>query len=268
MLTDHCYQAEIQSMKINITAIPAYQDNYIWIIHNDKYAVVVDPGLAAPVMEYLNQHDLILTQILITHHHWDHVNGLNELQAAWGCVVYAPIDSRIPGKLTHVKEGHLVEIAELKLSFKVIETPGHTLTHICYFNEEYLFCGDTLFSMGCGRMFEGNATQYVDSLNKIKSLPPEIKVYCTHEYTLNNIDFALSIEPDNDALRQKKQHVELMRHKGLPSLPVLLSDELTLNPFLKTNQSFMQTIFKKTFNMETVDEVTCFAMLRKSKDNF
>ncbi len=205
---------------------------------------------------------------MITHHHWDHVNGLESLQAKWACPAFAPSDSRIPGQLTAVKENQLVELPELGLTFQVIETPGHTLSHICYFNKQYLFCGDTLFSMGCGRMFEGDATQYVDSLNKIKALPPETEIYCTHEYTQSNIDFALSIEPDNNAINTKKHEVQLLRNKGLPSLPVKLSSELALNPFLRTNQMAIQSQLENKYNTQIDNEVTCFAMLRKCKDQF
>jgi hydroxyacylglutathione hydrolase len=256
------------NMKLKITPIAAFQDNYIWVIHNDEHAVVVDPGTAAPVNDFLAAEQLNLSQILITHHHWDHVNGLEALQAEWKCPVYAPLDSRIPGDLTIVQEQQLVKLPELGLTFHVIETPGHTLSHICYFNQDWLFCGDTLFSVGCGRMFEGTAEQYVKSLNKIKALPPETAVYCTHEYTLSNLEFALSIEPNNQELKAKKQHVQLLRQQHLPSLPVKLSQEMSMNPFLKANQLEMQTLTQQRFSCEINDEVTCFAMLRKGKDKF
>lgn len=255
-------------MKIKIVPIPAYQDNYIWILHDDENAVVVDPGLAAPVEDYLTRHQLNLTDILITHHHWDHVNGMEELQNHWDCPVYAPDDSRIPGRLTLVEEGQSVALKKLKIKLQVIATPGHTLSHICYFNQQWLFCGDTLFSMGCGRMFEGEPAQFVNSLNKIKALSPETWVYCAHEYTLNNLDFAQSIEPDNAAIEAKKEKVLALRHKDQPSVPVKLGSELALNPFLKTDQTAIQTALEHKFKTQINDEVSCFALLRKCKDEF
>lgn len=255
-------------MKLKITAIPAFQDNYIWAIHNNRYAVVVDPGTAEPVNDFLAEQKLTLSQILITHHHWDHVNGLEALQNKWECPAYAPLDSRIPGDLTIVEEHQTVDLPELGLTFHVIETPGHTLSHICYYNQDWLFCGDTLFSVGCGRMFEGTAEQYVKSLNKIKALPPETAVYCTHEYTLSNIDFALSIEPNNQDLKAQKQQVKLLRQQQLPSLPVKLGQELLMNPFLKVNQPGFQALTQDRFKDEINDQVSCFSALRTAKDKF
>ena len=166
-------------MTLCIHPIPAFQDNYIWTIHNETNAIVVDPGESAPVENYLAKHQLKLQAILITHHHHDHINGVESLLQQWNCDVYGPADSRIQCKYIRVKEQDLVAIDALKLNFKVIETPGHTLTHICYFNDKWLFSGDTLFSIGCGRMFEGTAEMYVESLQKLKQLDAETALYCT-----------------------------------------------------------------------------------------
>ncbi len=255
-------------MSIKIFPIPAFDDNYIWILHNDEYAVVVDPGSSAPVDQYLAAHNLTLTHILITHHHWDHVNGLESLQADWGCQVFAPKDDRIPGDLAYVQEHDSIQLPELDINFKVIETPGHTLSHICYFNDAWLFCGDTLFSIGCGRMFEGQPAQYLNSLEKIRKLPPNLQVYCTHEYTLSNLEFALHIEPENQGLQKLKKTVTAKRKMNQPSLPVLLQQELCLNPFLRTNDPELKNALNQYLNKTITSPIDCFADLRQAKDQF
>ncbi len=255
-------------MTIKIIPIPAYNDNYIWLLHDHKNAAVIDPGLAEPVEQYLTVNNLTLSQILITHHHWDHVNGIEALQAHWQCPVYAPADNRIPGDLTVVDATRQVHLEQFDLNLEVLATPGHTLTHICYYNEQWLFCGDTLFSMGCGRMFEGTAEQFVASLHKLKALHPDTLVYCTHEYTLSNIDFALSIDPNNTAIKSLQKSVQELRQKGIPSLPVKLQQELDLNPFLRTHQPSFQDLVAKQFNCNIEDQISCFAKLRQAKDQF
>ncbi len=255
-------------MTIKIIPLPAYQDNYIWLIHDGQQAAVVDPGDAAPVTRFLNDNNLSLAAILITHHHWDHVNGIEKLQAEHLCTVYAPRDDRIPGKLTHMVAGNVAEIPALNLAFNVIETPGHTLSHICYYNEQWLFCGDTLFSIGCGRMFEGTPQQYMTSLNKIKQLPAATKIFCTHEYTTTNVTFARNVEPNNSLLQKYQNHVQSLRNKNQASLPVLLSNELQMNPFLRTHERSIQTAVGKQFETTANDEVSCFALLRQWKDQF
>jgi hydroxyacylglutathione hydrolase len=255
-------------MTLCIHPIPAFQDNYIWTIHNETNAIVVDPGESTPVENYLAKHQLKLQAILITHHHHDHINGIESLLQQWNCDVYGPADSRIQCKYIKVKEQDLVAIDALKLNFKVIETPGHTLTHICYFNDKWLFSGDTLFSIGCGRMFEGTAEMYVESLQKLKQLDAETALYCTHEYTSSNLDFALAIEPENPALLAYNKQVSELRSAGKVSLPSSLKTELKLNPFLRANDPILQKHLTTKFNQHCGDEVSCFALLRKLKDNF
>lgn len=255
-------------MTNKIIPIPAYQDNYIWILHNDQHAWVVDPGDAAPVQRYLDQHGLSLCGILITHHHWDHVNGLEQLQEQHDCPAYAPNDDRIPGQLTRVTEGDVVKVPELNLQFHVLETPGHTLTHICYHNDTGLFCGDTLFSMGCGRMFEGTPEVYLDSLDKLKSLPPETRVYCTHEYTTTNVTFARTVDPNNERLKKYADQVAATRQQNHPTLPTILQREMQLNPFLRTHESTIQEAVTQQFQHTVTDAVSCFAGLRQWKDQF
>ena len=255
-------------MSLTIHPIPAFSDNYLWIIHDDEHAVVVDPGDAKPVLNYLQQRGLKLTDVLITHHHYDHIDGVHELINACSCRVYAPKDDRL--NFTHhvVKEGDVVHLSSLNLSFEVLETPGHTLTHVCYVDHSRLFCGDTLFSGGCGRMFEGTPEIFVNSLNKIKSLPDEIKVYCTHEYTESNLRFARLADPQNTALANHLKTVKDWRQQGRPSLPTDLSLERQINPFLRTHHPEVQKSVSQHWNQACDDPVSCFALLRKWKDNF
>ncbi len=255
-------------MSIQITPIPAFNDNYIWLLHNEKHAVAVDPGDAEPVNKFLADNNLQLIQILITHHHWDHVNGLEELQTMWSCEVFSPRDERVPGNLTHVDEGDLVYLPELDIKLSVLSTPGHTSTHICYYNDQWLFCGDTLFSMGCGRMFEGTPEQFNTSLEKLKKLSPDTQVYCTHEYTLSNIDFALSIEPNNKEMVVLKAEIRNKRQNNQPSLPTTMKRETQLNPFLRTEDASFRQLLSDIRKVNINDKVTCFAMLRRLKDHF
>ncbi|WP_223788665.1 hydroxyacylglutathione hydrolase [Marinicella meishanensis] len=255
-------------MSFQITPIPAFNDNYIWVIDNGQLAVVVDPGVAAHVDQFLSAKQLHLHSILITHHHWDHVNGVESLQQQHACPVYAPADERIPGQCTVVQEGSLVELTELGLQFQVLETPGHTLTHVCYVNQDWLFCGDTLFSMGCGRMFEGKPNQFNHSLNKIKSLPDDLKVFCTHEYTLSNLQFARHLEPDNADIAAFEAQIQASRQANQPSLPSQLGLEKQLNPFLRTDQAELRQAVAQIQGSAITDEVTCFAHIRALKDQF
>jgi len=258
----------VLNMSIEIVPIPAFDDNYLWLLHNGSQAVVVDPGDAGPVRRYLSEHQLELTGILITHHHWDHVNGLESLQNDWDCVAYGPADQRIPGDLITVQEQDVVKLPSLGIELSVMDTPGHTLSHISFYNDQWLFCGDTLFSIGCGRMFEGTPDVFSQSLNKISSLPPELLVYCTHEYTAANIQFALSIEPQNQGLQHQQKVVAQQRAEQQPSLPVRLGDELKLNPFLRTHEPELQQTLIHINPKLDPDPVACFAFLRSLKDHF
>ncbi|MCX7554082.1 hydroxyacylglutathione hydrolase [Marinicella sp. S1101] len=255
-------------MSIQINPIPIFNDNYVWVIDNGTHAVIVDPGKAEPVNDYLQQHQLKLSAILITHHHWDHINGLETLIAQHQCSSFGPVEDRIEHISNRVKEGDVVNLPELDLSFRVIETPGHTTSHICFFGNDLLFCGDTLFSMGCGKMFEGTPEQYIHSLNKLKELSPETMVYCTHEYTLSNIAFAQRIDPDNEAIAKKKSKSEQLRSHDLPTLPFKLSDEIKLNPFLRTDDQAFRDALSTKKNVKLDDEASFFAFLRTAKDNF
>lgn len=247
-----------------VLPISAFNDNYIWLLHNGKQAVVVDPGDAAVVEQQLIKRQLSLTTILITHHHHDHIGGVVELQKKWRCVVYAPDDKRIDGNLTTVSEGQTVQLNQPNCELKVIDLPGHTSSHIGFYNHQWLFCGDALFSLGCGRMFEGDAEQFYGSLQKIKQLNPKTLIFAGHEYTESNLDFALHLEPNNQALLKFRKQLKQIRTENRPSLPSTLAFELSNNPFLRCDEPTMQQAISKTKQQD----VKTFAMMRQLKDSF
>lgn len=253
---------------LEIHPIPAFQDNYIWIIHNKSHAIVVDPGQSKPVFDYLEKHQLILTAILVTHHHYDHIDGIQKLLDAYSISIYAPQDDRINYPTIIVNEGDTINFNIPKILLHVKNTPGHTLSHIIYHNKDLLFCGDTLFSIGCGRMYEGTAEQMSDSLFKISQLDENIKIYCTHEYTLENIRFALMLEPNNQELISYQKHITKLRQNNLPSLPTTLKREKRLNPFLRTHTRTIQNSIKQHRNIIISSSIEAFKELRLWKDNF
>ncbi|MFC0445212.1 hydroxyacylglutathione hydrolase [Pseudidiomarina halophila] len=235
-----------------ISPIRAFDDNYIWAIQPaaGAPAVIVDPGDETPVLQWLKTQQVDLASILITHHHWDHTDGLLPLLKHFDVPVYGPHNPKIEGISHPVAEGDRFTPAGLELEFRVIETPGHTLDHISFYAEDILFCGDTLFSAGCGRMFEGTAPQLYNSLRKLAELPTSTAVYCAHEYTAANLKFAAAAEPDNAAVKQAQQQVAKWREHDKPSLPSDIARELAINPFLHAR------------NAEE------FAQLRQWKDKF
>lgn len=224
---------------LQIIPIPAFKDNYIWLMHNGQQAVVIDPGDALPVMETLTQLKLNLHSLLITHHHQDHIAGVESLLQAYPKIeIYAPKLEHYDFKHHPVCEADVINLPPLDLSFTVMALPGHTLGHVAYYAENsragnLLFCGDTLFGAGCGRLFEGTAAQMYDSLQKLAALAPSAQVYCSHEYTLRNIEFAITLEPGNRALQARRQQTQELRQRGQPSLPSTIALELMTNPFLR-----------------------------------
>lgn len=215
----------------DVSFIPAFKDNYIWLLTQGRRAFVVDPGDAAPVVARLEAEGLALEGILITHHHADHQGGVAELAARYGPKVYAPSRESITG-CTHPLAGG-ESIAVLGEDCRVIAVPGHTLGHLAYHFPGLLFCGDTLFGAGCGRLFEGTPAEMAASLERLASLPETTRVYCAHEYTEMNLRFALAVEPGNAALRRRVDRVAAQRAAGLPSVPSTLAEELATNPFLR-----------------------------------
>jgi hydroxyacylglutathione hydrolase len=255
---------------LNVLTVPAFSDNYLWIIHDGDHAAVVDPGDAAPILDALKQHKLSLVAILLTHHHSDHVGGVPKLLQHYKVPVFAPRNDPIANVTQPLDEGDIVTIPELDLKLSVLEVPGHTLGHIAYVAAEqgWLFCGDTLFAGGCGRLFEGTPKQMLSSLDKLAALPNETKVYCAHEYTISNLRFALAAEPDNAALMERFSLEQAKREQDIPTVPSNIGLEKSTNPFMRAREP---AIAKQLIaeGLATInDPVAVFAALREWKNNF
>ena len=219
-----------ENQLIHIDPIEAFQDNYIWLIHNDQNSIIVDPGDAEPVINALERKNLNLVAILITHHHADHIGGVMALQEKYPHIkIFAPQKDKYEFVNISLENGDEINIPELQINYKIIEIPGHTQGHIAYYDKKNLFCGDTLFACGCGKIFDGTHEQMYNSLKKISALPKDTKIYCAHEYTKKNITFALSLDPDDTNLKLRKALVSNMKN----TIPSSLEEELKTNPFLK-----------------------------------
>ena len=257
---------------MNLIPLPAFQDNYLWLLHDGQRALVVDPGDAAPVQAHLAAHGLQLTAILVTHHHPDHIGGVDALRDATHAPVFGPAREPIPQPYTHLNEGDEVNV--LGLRFHVLDVPGHTAGHIAYYCSDVdgaplLFCGDTLFSGGCGRLFEGTPAQMLASLDKLAALPGNTRVCCTHEYTLGNLKFATVVEPGNTQLIHYRQQCEERRSRGEPTLPSTIALENSINPFLRTREAAVaQTARGRDPAADPADPVAVFAALRQWKNEF
>lgn len=251
---------------MNLNSIPAFQDNYIWVLsEDDGRCLIVDPGEAAPVLRAIEEHQWQPEAILLTHHHNDHVGGVQALRDAFpDVVVYGPAETQHKGATQVVAEGDTVTV--LGQDFSVFATPGHTLGHICFFSFPYLFCGDTLFSGGCGRLFEGTATQMYQSFCKINALPDDTVICCAHEYTLGNMKFAISVLPQDRDVQEYYKKVSELRAKNEKTLPVILKNERKINLFLRTEDADLIEVINQEKVLQHPEER--FAWLRAKKDAF
>lgn len=258
----------------NIRPIPAFNDNYIWLItdKDNQQGFVVDPGDPSKVEEALAELGITLKGILITHHHFDHVGGVTALVDKHKVPVYGPKGEQIPNITHPLVEGDEISLDDIDAKFKVFDVPGHTAGHIAYYCEQaetpFLFCGDTLFSGGCGRLFEGTAAQMHASLAKFTSLPANTLVYCTHEYTQSNLTFALAVEPSNEDLQAYSEEVNEKRTQDIPTVPSTIGRELAINPFLRCDQSTVISSAESHSKSALGDPVAVFKTIREWKDNF
>jgi hydroxyacylglutathione hydrolase len=253
---------------LEVVPVKAFKDNYIWTLRGARHAAVVDPGESRPVLEFLERENLRLAAILATHHHADHVGGIAEILALHRVPVYGPKNEPIATLTRAVAEGDQVRIPELDLELDVLDIPGHTRAHIAYYGAGSLFCGDTLFACGCGRLFEGTAEQMYASLQKLRGLPDSTKVYCGHEYTLANIGFAKAVEPRNAALAERERRDRRSSDAGRPTLPSTLGEEKATNPFLRCSEPAVVESVNKYLGSRVSDPVRVFAAIREWKNRF
>lgn len=255
---------------MKLIPLPAFADNYIWMLHDGQKAMVVDPGDAEPVLQALQREGVQLQGILITHHHADHTGGVDVLRETTGASVYGPAHEPMPEPLRRLKGGETARL--LDLDFQVLDVPGHTAGHIAYFCEinseaPLLFCGDTLFSGGCGRLFEGTPAQMLASLNRLAALPDATRVCCAHEYTLSNLKFALEVEPDNPQLVTYEARCQTLRKHSQPTLPSNMETERQINPFLRSDQPTIIASAQR-FDAHGVEQNGTFATLRQWKNQY
>jgi hydroxyacylglutathione hydrolase len=269
------------SNALQVQCIPAFDDNYLWLIHNGRDAVAVDPGSAAPIVAALEAQQLRLSAILITHHHADHVGGVvqllqrqAELASEHGkplIPVYGPSNEDITGVSIRLAQGQSITLAELNITFQILDLPGHTLGHIAYYaaQQEWLFCGDTLFAGGCGRLFEGSPAQMLDSLGKLAALPDSTSVYCAHEYTLANLKFAREVDANNPDLLERIEREQAKRAHGIATVPSQIGIEKVSNPFLRCQQDAIIARLVETGRLpDGKDPVRTFAALREWKNSY
>ncbi len=259
----------LENDTLKVVPIPAFRDNYIWLLQRHGHAVLVDPGDAVPALEYLRSHHLMLDAILITHHHSDHIDGVEELMQVFPVTVYAPQKESYFFSHQPVTENDEILLATLGIRLKVMETPGHTLGHVAYYGANCLFCGDTLFGCGCGRLFEGSGAQLYSSLQKLIQLPGETRVFCAHEYTLQNIRFARILDSGNTDLAKRENDVETLRKHGSPTLPSTIALEIATNPFLRCDSAAIGKSAMQYFDKQNIaDPESIFCIIREMKNHY
>jgi hydroxyacylglutathione hydrolase len=254
-----------------VRPVRAFSDNYIWLIEAPLAPgrlAVVDPGEAGPVLAELRRCGASLAAILLTHHHADHIGGVSELLESGQVPVLGPDDARIPTLTRRLQDGERARLPELGLEFEILHIPGHTLSHIAFWGHDAVFCGDTLFSAGCGRMFEGTPVQMSGSLRRLSALPPGTRVFAGHEYTAANLRFALAADPSNEAAQRYREEVDALRARDAPTLPSTIALENRVNPFLRCDEPALRTAASKHCGKELADATAVFAELRAWKDGF
>ncbi len=255
---------------LQIIPLPALKDNYIWLLKNKAsgHVAIIDPSEAEPVLDLLDKENLIPIAILITHHHWDHVGGIPAITAKYDIPVYTPKTETVAGSTNPVGEGDVISLDELNLKLNILDVPGHTSGAIAYYTDDMVFSGDTLFSAGCGRMFEGTAPQMHASLSKFKTLPDESLIYCGHEYTVSNLQFAATVEPENSIIRERLIEATKLRENSMPTVPTTVAIEKQSNPFLRCEEPDVINAASEHSAKKLLHPHEVFAAVRSWKDNF
>lgn len=261
---------------LKIYPIKAFEDNYIWVLHQGRQVVVVDPGDSGPVLDLLKREDLELSAVLVTHHHGDHTGGIQDLVLAFPnkkVKIYGPANESIPSLSEPLLGNEKIRVEGIEVDFEILSIPGHTRGHLAFYGKQLgstgsIFCGDTLFGAGCGRLFEGTPYQMQSSLAKIASLPPKTLCYCAHEYTLSNLRFAMVIEPQNLEIQKRIKQTQESRKHGDATVPFTLEGELLTNPFIRWDSPEVRLAASERLGNKSIDPVEIFATIRQWKDNF